>query len=303
MGMKRYLLAVLALCFVMAAALTGCSHTDRCGANFCVCEPGDEGIREMGLSSAPGARSTADVESDLIEFDALPESIDEQPELADAPAEDEAIEPEEEDFSGEAMARTIREIEENSKDEAERIQAIIDDGYADVPSVHYEAPAVALADEAETAPDDFAADVPEFADVAEAAAEEAAVAAVLDVAEAEPKPEAVEEPEEVEVEIVAVAEGLEEAAPLEEMAADFQQYMDIEAYDAGEPAAGELIAEEPEAPAVAEEEVVAVLPPPLYGTPEPAAYDDEPELSLEGFDDMDLEFFGDISESLLEADS
>ncbi len=283
--MKKVLIMAAGFCFALAA-LTGCErHSDRDG----------------------------DMESDLVVLDNAPYPVEVE-EAADET-------PPGEDFSAEAMARKIRAIEESGKSEEEIIREIIDEDYAEVPSIVSETTAAHV----EILP----------VETAEEAA--AAETAVEDVAAAQIEIEAIE----------AVEDVAEEDESLHDMAADYRKYLDIESYDADEPAVEapvveEAMAETPELPAVVEETLVAapepppappvagsmiaeapepeeeeigfVLPPPLYvaPAPEPAVFTDvlEPgksgageELSLEGFDDMDFEFFGNISESLLDAGS
>lgn len=313
--MKRVYMAAAAGCFALAA-LAGCTrHGPDCGVDYCVCD----------LEETTAVRNT---ESDLVIFDNAPEPVDgaaetaaaekkETPgadvaDVADAPAavvsevaeaadsieEPDAADAEEEGFSAEEMARKIREMEASTENEPRIIQGIIDDGYGEVPTVVSEAPALNI-------------------EILPAGAESEVVA------------EAVIEPEVVE-----------ESAPLRDMAADYEKYLDIESYDAEPvveevaPVASEVVDvpfEAPEAPVAApviaeapavvqpviesvqEPESVFLLPPPLASTPAPApgpatfAAEVGPDrseaaedLTLEGLDDMDLEFFGSISESLLE---
>ncbi len=165
------------------------------------------------------------------------------------------------------------------------MQEIIFEGYDEVPTVTSTEPAVNI----ETAPNSE----PE---VAETEKEPEAYT----VAATEPASEETDAPVETE-------------EALRDMAADFQKYLDIEAYTAEEPVAAATApvsapvaeVEEP----VATEESAALLPPPLRSAPEPEAGTAEfttaaepRDLSLDGFDDMDLEYFGSISESLLDTE-
>lgn len=275
--MKRFLMAMAGLCFLLAVALTGCTrHTSQCGVEYCVCEPEAVNFSRIDppAEAAPGKYAGFDdveIEEDLVMFgeaeaeavDAAkaaaelppaapepeavpdPELVAEEPELEVEPAPEPDAAPETNEFSEEAMVEKIQAIAEEGKGERQSILDIIAEGYGEVPSVVSAEPVI----------------VPE-----------PIIAPEPVIAESEPEPEI--EPE------IAVAEIVAEAA--EE--ADIAAALIVEEPDP-EPEF-ELEHELEVAEEVAEEIEVS-----------------EKNLSLDGLDDMDLDFFGSISESLLEADS
>ncbi len=364
--MKKFLMAMVALSFALAAA--GCGRSDPCTEDPCLCEESGGVLREVAAPSPPGAPER-ELQGDLVRFDrGGADMIIEQsgepgkyaaapPPAAPQPAPPKVVVP---PPGAEPEARNG-----SAASEEDIIRDIIANGYGDVPAV------IADGEYAETEyADEYAGEYAdgEYADEAYA--------------------------DEVYADGASSEEGVPEEPVAEEearrgMMEDYRTYMDIDAYVAGEspeesepalPEAEDFVEhagdipipivdapEAPETPAVPSMQDVAELPdapaiapiaPPIAPVPEPAIEEkailpdvvaaaeeaeaaedfsvasgrgeeraspflappplfgavdavdmgkadagEKRELSLDGFDDMDLEYFGSISESLLNSGS
>lgn len=263
---------------------------------------------------------------------AAPEKVIVPPEGAEEPETD----ADGAEFSEEIIVEKIRIIEEAGKAEPEIIQEIIEIGYDEVPSVlspelkvdvveeTTDVEETAVAEEPVAAPVAPAVPAAGVKAVADAAAEEADIAAEIVAEEEEALREmAVDYQSYMDIDAYIAESPVEDAsAPAPEPVAAPAGTAEPDALPGAEDfgkdvenlpipvsaVAADIDAAEAASDAAAEEDFLT--PPPLYagsgtepafgadfGAAEEAA--EKKELSLEGFDDMDLEYFGSISESLL----